>query len=134
MLIVMAIIAIAITSCTKESASVLNNGDTGPSKKPLDDTALNHNGQNPKGSQLYGSITGYILPYDAKVDFRIYNDKFLSRPRNTEEDGLFKVDSLTEGIYNLAINCKTNYRDTIISNIFVKGNRVTDVGTIQLIE
>ena len=129
-----AIIAIAIISCSKESSNPTTNENNGPNKHPLQDTISNHQGSDPKGSQLYGSITGYILPYDAKVQFRIYNKKFLSKPCTTDEEGLFRADSLIEGIYNVAIYCQSNYKDTVISDIIVKGNQVTNLGTIQLQE
>jgi len=131
--LITAITVIAIVSCSKES-NPTTNADNVPNKNPLQDTNSIHQGSDPKATHLFGSITGYILPYDAKVDFRIYNKKFLSKKYATDEDGFFRADSLVEGIYDLAIYCKPNYKDTVISDIIVKGNLVTNIGIIQLRE
>lgn len=85
----------------------------------------------PFGRHSSGEIEGKIRPVHAYATIKAFNatDTAFARP---EDEGEFKIRGLREGTYSLFIDGINGYRDTTISNIVVRRNHETELGTIQL--
>lgn len=80
----------------------------------------------------YGEIEGKVLPEEAKPLVKIYNDKDTATADPEDHDGEFKVRGLKEGRYSVLYQGFNGYRDTTITNVEVKKNKKTKLGTITL--
>ena len=79
-----------------------------------------------------GIIAGQVLPLDAqaKVFTTVGTDTVTTYPDTL---GFFKLMGLPQGLYSVEINPQNPaYTDTVISNVSVLQNQVTDLGLIQL--
>jgi len=132
--IIVVVLGIGLLSCSKETTTPISSGDSDRVNNASGDSSVSSHGPRPKGNPLYGSIEGSILPYNAKTYFKIYSNKYLSHAYYTDTTGMFQVNSLTEGVYNIAIFSVENYKDTVITGIIVKGNFITRLGVIVLKE
>lgn len=81
---------------------------------------------------ISGSISGLILPLDANPVVRITAGED-TITTYTNEEGYFMLMGLLEGFYNVNVTpTDTSYTDTIITNVQVMQNSVTDLGLITL--
>ena len=79
-----------------------------------------------------GSIEGRVVPAEAQPIILAINgtDTTTAKP---EREGEFKIVGLKAGNYSLLIDATANdYKDTLISNLVIRGNEDTKTGTIQL--
>ncbi|MFT3824294.1 MAG: DUF4382 domain-containing protein [Chitinophagaceae bacterium] len=78
-----------------------------------------------------GSVSGRVTPREALSVLTIYNstDTAYAIPGR---EGEFKVRGLQEGTYNVFINASNGYQDSTITNVQVKTNKETQLGTIKL--
>jgi hypothetical protein len=85
----------------------------------------------PFGRHSTGEIEGKIRPVHSYGTIKAWNatDTAFARP---EDEGEFKIRGLRAGTYSLFIDGINGYRDTTISNIVVRQNEDTKLGTIQL--
>lgn len=85
----------------------------------------------PFGKHSTGEIEGKVRPVHSFGMIKAYNatDTAFARP---ESEGEFKIRGLKEGTYSLFIDGLNGYRDTTITNISVRRNKETELGTIQL--
>ena len=85
----------------------------------------------PFGKHSSGEIEGKVRPVHSFGMIKAYNatDTAFARP---ESEGEFKIRGLKEGTYSLFIDGLNGYRDTTITNISVRRNKETELGTIQL--
>jgi Domain of unknown function (DUF4382) len=85
----------------------------------------------PFGRHSSGEIEGKIRPVRSHGLIKAYNatDTAFARPW---DEGEFKIRGLKEGTYSLFIDGINGYKDSTITNITVRRNRETELGTIQL--
>ncbi len=85
----------------------------------------------PFGKHSSGEIEGKVRPVHSFGMIKAFNatDTAFARP---ESEGEFKIRGLREGTYSLFIDGLNGYRDTTITNITVRRNKETELGTIQL--
>jgi hypothetical protein len=87
---------------------------------------------NPPPADTTGSITGRTLPAGtAAIVFAIQGSDTL-RTTTNDSQGVFTLEPLLAGTYNVAINADTTYRDTTITGVTVTAGQVTNLGDIQL--
>jgi hypothetical protein len=86
----------------------------------------------PFSKKNYGEIEGRVLPDEADAIVKIYNTQDTAVADPEDHDGRFKVRGLKEGVYSVLFQASNGYRDTTITNVQVKKNRETKLGTITL--
>ena len=116
-----------LLGCSKDRIGSTANGDTENSTFNY----INDGGSSnpPKGSYAIGSISGTILPIDAKAKISIFSPKYFSTIFPAQ-DGSFGADNLREGIYSLMIESSVGYKDIVIPEILVKKDFKVDLGVI----
>ncbi|MFM6925845.1 MAG: DUF4382 domain-containing protein [Ferruginibacter sp.] len=85
----------------------------------------------PFGRHSTGEIEGKIRPVHSFGTIKAWNatDTAFAMP---EDEGEFKIRGLRAGTYNVFIDGINGYRDTTLSNIIVRQNEDTRLGTILL--
>jgi hypothetical protein len=82
---------------------------------------------------ISGSISGIVLPPQASPMVYVLNaNDTIASAIPDSLTGIFMIDGLAEGNYNVAIDGSNNFNDTSYSNIGVSIGNVTDIGTTVL--
>ncbi|MBR2647688.1 MAG: DUF4382 domain-containing protein [Sediminibacterium sp.] len=77
------------------------------------------------------SISGKVLPNDAKAVITVFNDKDTAYAL-PNKSGEFKLRGLKDGTYSAYFNASNGYKDTTITNIVVSKTKEAKLGTITL--
>jgi hypothetical protein len=82
---------------------------------------------------ISGSISGIILPLSSSSFVYVLNGSdTIASAIPDSLTGMFKVNGLAAGNYNISINGNNNFNDTLYNNVSVSVGNVTDIGTTIL--
>lgn len=114
------ILAIILFSCSKDKPALI------PSGREL--TA------NVDAERIgnWGSITGIILPHNAVVKIVLYNSYFSIADFYYTDDGNFRVDNISPGIYTVIIIDSNTSIEYTISGVKVRARSLSNIGVVKL--
>jgi len=82
---------------------------------------------------ISGSITGIVLPPESEPWVYVLNGSDTVASANPDSlTGMFMINGLSDGDYNVLINGSNNFNDTTYSNVMVSTGNVTEIGTTVL--
>ena len=82
---------------------------------------------------ISGSISGIVLPPESKPWVYVLNSSDTMASANPDSlTGMFMINGLSAGKYNVLINGNNNFNDTTYSNVMVSTGNVTQIGTAVL--
>ena len=116
--------------CVKDNILSPASGQQALSRKSLNFTGFILPESN---TMKYGTITGIILPPDAKGRVFLFSNASTIELDLDDKDGSIKKSDVPVGEYSVYVQPENlNYYDYMIEGIIVNPNLSTDIGTITL--